>query len=118
MTAYVARTVLAEDGTPVEIRVPDSLPDEARAEQLCAAYRDHIRHETDDWKGPAWAVVPRALEDDMAEAMEFMGSIVDIRVGAAIDLGSALPEGAVGAFRALPDGYVGLFSRGDRAHGF
>jgi hypothetical protein len=53
-----------------------------------------------DWKGPCYANVPATIADDVAEAMDFMGAIVDSR-------------------ETCTDGVtVALFSRGYRAHGF
>lgn len=51
--------------------------------------------------GPCYANVPADIADDVAEAMDFMGAIVDDR-------------------RPITDGSgrIALFSRGYRAHGF
>ena len=58
---------------------------EARAEYLRAIYREHVHHPATPknpaghWKGRAEAIVPNNLADDLAEAMAFVGSIVDFR---------------------------------------
>ncbi len=71
--------VKADDGTLVNIEVPLNLPSEERAEELRELYTKHVKHNEGHWKGPCWAVVPTELADDVAEAMNFMGSIVDAR---------------------------------------
>ena len=72
--------VKAEDGTEIEICVPvRSLPSDERAEELRALYREHVEHPDGHWKGRATAVVPVEVVDDVVEAMDFMGSIVDQR---------------------------------------
>lgn len=88
------------DGDTIEIAVPiDSLPTEERAEELRALFAEHVRELDDDWKGRVLARVPATIADDVAEAMDFMGAIVDER-------------------KVLPSGRVHLYSNGYRAHGF
>ena len=73
-----------------------------RAEQLRALYDEHVEHPERaefGWKGACEATVPAAIADDVREAMDFMGSLVD-------------DEGDAGG------GKVRLFSEGYYAHGF
>jgi len=79
-------TATATDGTEITLVVPsEGLPSQDRAEYLRGLYREHVRHpETPanpngNWKGRAECVVPAAIADDVAEAMDFVGSIVDYR---------------------------------------
>ena len=69
----------ADDGTEITVIVPTQLPTEERGEQLRALYTERVTHPGGDWKGLAVAVVPPELADDVAEAMDFHGSIVDRR---------------------------------------
>lgn len=72
--------VAATDGTTVTLMVPASLPSDDRANYLRALYTEYVRPDGgDSWKGPCHAHVPSALADNVAEAMDFMGSIVDTR---------------------------------------
>lgn len=63
----------------VTIIVPRNTPNNDRAEVLRELYTKHVKHNTEHWKGPCWAVVPTEIADDVAEAMNFMGSVVDAR---------------------------------------
>ena len=83
--------------------IPASLPSQERAEILRDIYSKHVRHGGGHWKGPCCAIVDPWMADDVAEAMDFMGSIVDARV-----------------VHTAADGLevVVLFSRGYWAHGF
>ena len=93
-------TAHADDGTCVEIVVPTNIPSNDRAEVLRALYREHVKPDQQgEWKGPCRALVPAMIADDVADAMDFFGSIVDAR------------QGRAGAM-------VELFSRGYWAHGF
>lgn len=94
-------TIKAEDGTDVTLVVPFSLPTEERANYLRKLYGDHVKTYTlgADWREACCATVPAALADDMAKAMDFMGSKVDSR-------------------QPLTNGEVLLHSRGYWAHGF
>ena len=70
--------VTATDGTVIPIVVPAGpLPSNERADYLRALYREHVRHPDGHWKGFAEACIQTALADDVAEAMDFIGSIVD-----------------------------------------
>ena len=91
--------VKAEDGTEVEIGVPvGPLPSDERADELRALYREHVKH-PHGRHGPAWALVPTKIADDVAEAMDFIGDIVDER-------------------EDWPAGQTFLRSDGYSAHGF
>ena len=98
---YETKTVkaTATDGTVLDIVVPVDLPDQERAEYLRKLYNEHVTHPDGHWKGQAIARVPTTLADDVAEAMDFVGSVVDKR-------------------REVVAGTVTLFSRGYWAHGF
>lgn len=92
--------------TRITIIVPADLPSNERAEYLRTLYKEHVRHpETPinpegHWKGRAEAIVSSEIADDVAEAMEFVGSIIDFR-------------------GESPDGErVALVSKGYWAHGF
>lgn len=88
------------DGDTIAIRVPTAeLPSDERAEYLRSLFAEHGRELDDHWKGRILARVPATLADDVAEAMEFMGAIVDER-------------------KVLPSGRVHLYSTGYWAHGF
>lgn len=63
----------------ITIIVPSNTPSNDRAEVLREMYNKHVKHNDGHWKGPCWAVVPTEIADDVAEAMNFMGSIVDAR---------------------------------------
>lgn len=82
----------------VTITVPTDLPTADRAEYLRALWTTHVKC-GEHWKGPCYANVPEAIADDVAEAMEFMGAIVDSR-------------------DPITTGGVALFSKGYWAHGF
>ena len=92
-------TAFATDGTPFDVVIPVSIPTEDRAMELTALYKEHVRHPDGHWKGRAEALVPAELADDIAEAMDFHGSVID--------------------FRSEPaKGRVALISKGYIAHGF
>lgn len=76
-------------------------PTQKRAEQLRVLYNEHVTALKPEFgqKGPVEAVVPAALVDDVREAMDFMGSLVDNE------------EDVAG-------GKVRLYSEGYYAHGF
>lgn len=94
----VTRTLVAEDGTKLQVVVPASLPSDARGELLRNLYNRYVTHPSGNWKGEAVAVVPPDMETLVAEAMNFMGSTVDTRN------------------RARTDGNVHLYSRGYYYH--
>jgi hypothetical protein len=98
--------VLSEAGKPtITMVIPASIPSQDRSTLLRQLYGEHVKplpfgpkRET-HWKGPCAAEVPAAIADDVTEAMDFMGAIVDDR-------------------RDLPGGRVRLYSEGYWAHGF
>jgi hypothetical protein len=91
--------VTATDGTKVSVVVPTNLPSNDRAEILRKLYSDYVRELNPElgWKGPCQAIVPADMASLVAEAMNFMGSVVDKR-------------------ETLPSGYVKLNSRGYYHH--
>ena len=96
------KVVTADDGTPVTLVVPTNLPSNERAEVLRALYQQYVKPATlQRSRGPVQALVPPAKADDVAEAMAFMGDVVDERVVMDDDAGT-----------------VYLFSNGYHAHGF
>jgi hypothetical protein len=109
---YETQTVqaTATDGTVIDLVIPADVPLNPTAEELAALneraeylrglYTKHVEHPDGHWKGQATAYVPEELADDVAEAMDFVGSIVDER------------------HPRNPDGHVTLYSRGYWAHGF
>ncbi len=75
-----------------------------QADRLRSLYNEHVKPTgrgalAGHWKGPCRAVVPAELADEVAVAMNFMGSLVD-------------------STRVLRSGRVELRSRGYWAHGF
>lgn len=114
-TTVPATDALTGKIIPVTLTVPMDLPTEARADYLRKLWSEHVQYGqknvaemaargiayTPDPKGPCYANVPADIADDVAEAMDFMGAIVDDR-------------------RPITDGSgrIALFSRGYRAHGF
>lgn len=94
-------TATADDGTAVTIGVPaEPVTDEQRGDLLRKLYETHVKPLSKyGWKGPCEAVVPENLAADVADAMSFMGSLVDDE-------------------QTLPGGKVRLFSEGYWAHGF
>ena len=100
-------TVVATDGTPITLAVPTTIPTEERAEYLRALFGGKVAEclmyfpgaERGEWRGPVYAVCPSTLVEDVKEALEFMGALVD-RV------------------LSLPDGRVTVMSDGYWAHGF
>ena len=106
-TVYPTNDVVIEEAgkPPITIIVPAEVTSAARSETLQQLYKEHVRplpfgpKKETHWKGPCAAEVPAALASDVAEAMNYMGSIVDDR-------------------RDLPNGLVRLYSEGYWAHGF
>lgn len=90
---------------PITLVVPATVPTVERSEILQQLYKEHVKplpfgpKKETHWKGPCVAEVPVNIASDVAEAMNFMGSIVDDR-------------------RDLPNGLVRLYSEGYWAHGF
>jgi hypothetical protein len=106
MDRYATRTVigtnpLTGETSPVEVTFPVNLPSDDRCDYLQTLWSTHVKFAGQDWKGPCYANVPGEIADDVAEAMEFMGAIVDTR--------NPITDGS---------GQVALFSKGYRAHGF
>lgn len=76
----IRTTVTATDGTELTIRIPaEPLPSQDRGARLRALYNEHVKpvKPGDSWKAACYAEVEPQLADDVAEAMGFMGSIVD-----------------------------------------
>ena len=72
-------TLIAECGTEIKAVVPVDVPTNERAEELRAIYAKHVKHPEGHWKGRAYAIVEPEEAADVAEAMDFHGSIVDSR---------------------------------------
>lgn len=68
-------------------------------DELKSLYDEHVQHPDDHWKGRAIAHVAPEIADDVTEAMNYYGSIVDSR-------------------RELKSGLIKLYSRGYWDHGF
>jgi len=91
--------------TTFQPRTTSTIPFERDTPEHCEAlralYREHVVATGKDghWKGPCKAKVTADLAADVADAMNFMGSIVDSE-------------------RTLKSGMVVLRSRGYWAHGF
>ncbi len=85
----------------ITIVAPSTVPSDSRAEQLRALYQTHVKtvRPGDHWKSACYAEVAAEIAGDVAEAMTFMGSLVDKRV-------------------QLADGRVRIESAGYWAHGF
>jgi hypothetical protein len=75
------------------------LDDTNRCEELRELYKKHVQHPDGHWKGRAVAYVDPEIASSVAEAMDFMGSIVQ-------------------SFRNLKSGKVKLYSKGYWANGF
>ena len=98
---YETKTIkaLTTDGQVLSLVVPAKVDSKERGAYLSTLYKEHVTHPDGHWKSHAVATVPAALADDVADAMDFMGSIVDER-------------------SAQPDNMVSLSSKGYWAHGF
>lgn len=48
-----------------------------QAEKYRNLYSEHVTHPDGHWKGQAIATVPKEIAQDVADAMDFMGSLVD-----------------------------------------
>lgn len=102
-------TVTASDGSSLNIVVPTNIPSNDRAEVLRALYNLHVKpcKPGDSWKAACRAIVPTVLAADVADAMDFHGSVVDLRTDYAMDC-------KVMELR----GMTSLYSDGYWAHGF
>ena len=89
----IKTTATATNGSTLTLVVPMLIPTQERAGVLRQLYTRLVRHPGGHWKGRAEAVVAPHLADDVADAMGFMGSIVDVR-------------------ETLPDGSIRLYSEG------
>ena len=69
-----------------------------KAQQLHEAYNKFVSHPEGHWKGIAFAIVDQEQRVLVRQAMDFMGSIVDLE-------------------KTLSDGKVALYSKGYWAHG-
>jgi hypothetical protein len=94
-----SKVVEAEDGTQFTLVYPIDCPDNKRADELRKLWSEHVVPLTEHWKGPVEAVVKPSLVEDVSEAMDFMGAIVD-------------------KISETCDGMVKLYSKGYWAHGF
>jgi hypothetical protein len=81
------------------LAVRSDLPTQDRAEYLRGLVNEHLEHLDDHWKGRVFATVTPELADDMAEAMDFIGALVDRR-------------------QTTVSGLVHLYSDGYWHHGF
>lgn len=120
-------TVQAENGESINIKIPVDIPSNERAEELRKLYNDHVQHPGGHWKGEALAIVPPEIADDVAEAMDFHGSIVDLRSTLHAERDVILEEQglthsflSVGTIKKwpVPKGHVWIYSEGYWAHGF
>lgn len=107
----------ADDGTLIEVNIPTEMPSNERADYLRALYNEHVVHPSGHWKGRAAAVVPPELADDVADAMDFHGSVVDYR-GTSSGIPWLVVDGKRSIQLTCPKGHVQLFSKGYWAHGF
>ena len=48
-----------------------------QADKLRSLYNEHVKHPEGHWKGKAFAIVPKEIARQVANAMDFMGSLVD-----------------------------------------
>ena len=122
-------TARATNGTLVKLVIPTDIPTNERAEELRALYKAHVQHpDGGHWKGEALAIVPAGIADDVAEAMDFHGSVVDMR-STLMPEAEAIMEREGLRFSNLslsdniknwkvPKGHVWIYSRGYWAHGF
>jgi len=76
------------------------MPTQEWAEELSKLFDEHVKQLQPEigWKGPCEAVVPTELRDDVTEAMNHVGALVDLE-------------------EDHEDG-VRIFSKGYLAHGF
>ena len=109
-------TMKAEDGTLHKVTVPTHVPTNERADYLRSLVSKHMVS-PGHWKGPAAAVVPAELADDMAEAMEFIGALIDFREPSN-GIRWMVTDGHKIAHLECPKGTVRLYSRGYWANGF
>ena len=93
------QTITITVGDGLLLTVPKNVPSNERASYLRALYDKHVSHPDDHWKGRAVAKVNADIADDVAESMDFMGSIVDSR-------------------QTMKGGLIKLYSDGYWAHGF
>ena len=84
---------------PFKYEPPKELQSEKRAEYLRVLFRTMVKELEGHWKGRVQAKVPGGLANDVHEAMNFHGALVDKAV-------------------TLPSGQVYLYSDGYWAHGF
>ncbi len=48
-----------------------------QANKLRSLYNEYVKHPEGHWKGKAFAIVPKEIASQVADAMDFMGSLVD-----------------------------------------
>jgi hypothetical protein len=92
-------TVKTTDGQEIEIGIPTNIPSNKDARTFQYLWDRFVVELEGHWKGPVSAVVPADQADQVADAMDFHGAIVDERT-------------------PLRSGQVKLYSRGYWAHGF
>lgn len=51
----------------------------AKHDKLVKLYAAYVKHPDGHWKGRAECIVPIDIVDDVAEAMDYHGSVVDFR---------------------------------------
>ncbi len=90
---------LTGETSNMKLVIPTSIPTADRADYLRALFDAYGRQLDGHWKGRIEATVHVDLATDMADAMDFMGAIVDRK-------------------RTLTSGMVRISSRGYWAHGF
>ena len=73
-----------KDDPRYEAKVYDGItcyePTNERCDELRELYKEHVKplEPKYGWKGEVAAVVPKEIADDVREAMDFMGSLVDL----------------------------------------
>ena len=72
-----SQVVTTTEGDAVTLTVPTHLPDTDRCEHLRRVYESKVTHPDGHWKGQAVAVCSRKDLDDVVDAMDFHGSLVD-----------------------------------------
>ncbi len=122
-------TMKATDGSEVKITIPTEVPSNERADYLLALYNEYVHAVgvTGHWKDEALGICLPELAADVAEAMDFMGALVDLRSDPTPEVEAFLKAQGltetrvnVGTARnvAVPKGYSWIYSRGYWAHGF
>jgi hypothetical protein len=108
---------LTTDGNEIDLVVPEDIPDEERAEWLRELVGLFHTPTQGHWKGVAYAVVPDSVAFDMADAMNFIGSLVDGTYEGPRRVNVAA-EGEEANVVFVPAGSTLIFSLGYWHHGF